>query len=116
MEKRPLVVLFGDSVLIDGVAVSLGEKEGLEVTHLDTTGVGVHERLGDLEPDLVVFELDSPYASSAFTFLREHPGIILVGLDLTCSRTIVLDSQQHVTPTLDALCQIVQTKVSEKTC
>lgn len=116
MEKRPLVVLLGDSVLIDGVAASLGEKEARGVIHLDGPSVDVQERLEVLKPDLIVFELDSPYASPVFTLLREHPNITLVGLDLTCSRAIVLNSQQLVTPTLDDLCHMVQVKAREKTC
>jgi hypothetical protein len=114
MQRRPLVVLLGDSVLIDSVSVRLGEKEVPGVIHLNVPSIEVHKQLGDLKPDLVVFELDSPYTSPVYTFLREHPGILLVGLDLTCSRAIVLNSQQLDTPTLDDLCHVVQTKVSER--
>jgi len=113
MSRRPLVVLLGDSVLIDSVSVSLGEKEVPGVIHLNVPSSEVHKQLGDLKPDLVVFELDSSYTSPVYTFLKEHPGILLVGLDLTCSRAIVLNSQQFDTATLDDLCQMVQTKVSE---
>ena len=113
MELRPLVVLLGDSILIDGIAASLGDKEVEGMIHLDAPSVDVQERLEVLKPQVVVFELDSPYASPVLTFLREHPRITLVGLDLTCSRAIILNSQQHFTPTIDNLCQMVQTKASE---
>lgn len=111
MERRPLVVLLGDSVLIDSVSVSLGEKEVPGVIHVNVPSSEVHKQLGDLKPDLVVFELDSPYTSPVYTYLKEHPGILLVGLDLTCCRAIVLNSQQLDNPTLDDLCHMVHAEV-----
>lgn len=114
MEHRPLVVLLGDSILIDGIAVSLGQKEVQGMIHLNTPSLNVSDQLEVLKPDLVVFELDSPYASPAFTLLKKRPSIILVGLDLTCCRAIVLNSQHYIPPTLDDLCQMVQIKTDEK--
>jgi hypothetical protein len=113
MEKRPLVVLLGDSVLIEGVAASLGDREAPEVIHVDTPSADIHERLESLEPDLVVFELDSPYASPILSLLKEHPGLTLVGLDLTCSRAIVLNSQPFFAPSLDELVHMIELKAIE---
>ena len=113
MEKRPLVVLLGDSVLVDGVAVSLGDQRVLDVKRIDISVVGLRERLQSLKPDLIVVELDTQGSQSIVSLLREQPGIMLLGLDLTCSRVIVLNSHQHMTRTMNDLCQVVQTEVSE---
>jgi hypothetical protein len=114
MGKRPLVVLLGDSVLIDSVAVSLEGSRVLGVTRIDTLTANVEERLTSLKPDLVVFELDSPYSPLVFSYIRERPCIQLVGLDLTCSRVIVLDSQQHTMRTMRELAYVVQSVASRE--
>ena len=114
MERRPLVVLVGDSVLIDSVSASLEEKGVPGVIHLNVPSVDVHKRLGDLKPDLVVFELDSPYTSPVYTLLREHPGIRLVGLDLNDSSVIVISSHQHTTHSMGELAHVVHTQQAER--
>ena len=108
MSRQPLIVLLGDSVLIDGVAVSLGGSQVLRVARISTLAFNIDECLKSLKPDLVVFELDSPYSSLVFSFLRRQPGLRLIGLDLTCSQVIVLDSYQHATRAMSELAHVVQ--------
>ncbi|MBL7202080.1 MAG: hypothetical protein ISS56_18220 [Anaerolineae bacterium] len=113
MEKRPLVVLLGESVLMDGVAVSLGDQRALDVKRTGICAVGLRERLQSLKPDLIVVELDTRGSQSIVSLLRDQPSTLLLGLDLTCSRVIVLNSHQHMTRTMNDLCQVVQAEVSQ---
>ena len=112
MGTRPLVVLL-DSVLTEGIAVSLVGNQLLAVACLDAHAIDVRERLHALKPDLVIFELHSPRSPCILPLLWEQPGVPLIGLDLTCSRAVVLDSRQLDNPTLDDVCRMIQTKVSE---
>jgi hypothetical protein len=114
MEKQPLVVLLGDSVLIDGVAAGLAGKQIPGMVRINTLTSDIVERLKSLEPDLIVFELDAPRSSSIFALLREQPGILLLGLDLDYSQVLVLNSRQHITPTMSDLYQIVQVEASQQ--
>jgi hypothetical protein len=116
METRPLVVLLGDSVLMDGIAVSLAGNQLLEITCLDAHAIDVRQCLHTLKPDLVVFELDTSRLPCILSLLWEQPGIPLIGLDLACSRAIVLNSHQHLTPTLNELCRVVQAEAGQKAC
>ena len=113
MEKRPLVVLLGDSVLIDGVVASLRTSENLRVKHLDTPSAGVCERLLCLKPDLVVFELDSLQAPLLVSLIRVLAGTTLLGLDLTASRTIVVNSYPRTTHNMDQPAQIIQSQATQ---
>jgi len=113
METRPLVVLLGDSVLMDGIAVSLAGDQLLEMTCLDAHAIDVSQRLHTLKPDLVIFELEPSRLPGILSLLWEQPGILLIGLDLACSRAIVLNSHQHLTPTLDELCRVVQAEAGQ---
>jgi hypothetical protein len=107
MSRQPLVVLLGDSVLIDGVAVSLGGSQVMGVARISTLTSNIDECLESLKPDVVVFELDSPYSSLVFSLLREQPELRLVGLDLACSQVIVLNSHQHTMGAMSELAHIV---------
>jgi hypothetical protein len=118
MEKRPLVVLLGGSLLMDGVAVSLAAPQLWKVIRLDIDALDIGECIGEcmesLDPDLIVFELDSPWSSSILSLIKDQPDVLLIGLDLSRSRAIVLDSHQHLTQTMDDLCQVVQSEANEK--
>jgi len=115
METRPLVVLL-DSILMDGIAVSLAGNQWLEITCLDAHASDVRQRLHTLKPDLIIFELDTPRLPCILSLLWEQPGILLMGLDLAGSRAIVLNSHQHLTPTLNELCRVVQAEAGQKAC
>jgi len=115
METRSLVVLLA-SVLMDGIAVSLAGNQLLEITCLDADAIDVRQRLHTLKPDLVIFELDTPRLPCILSLLCEQPGILLIGLDLACSRAIVLNSHQHLTPTLNELCRVVHGEAGQKAC
>jgi hypothetical protein len=113
METRPLVVLL-DSVLMDGIALSLAGNQLLKITCLDAHATNVRERLHSLKPELVIFELDTLRIPCILSLLWEQPGILLIGLDLARSRAIVLNSHQHLTPTLNELCRVVQAEAGQK--
>ena len=115
MRKHPLVALLGDSLLMDGVTVSLRERQALYVVRLEPSGNDMGERLKSLRPDLIVFELDTPLSQSILSLLKEQNGIPLLGLDLTCSRVVVLNSRHHTPQTMSDLCQVVQDELDWKT-
>jgi hypothetical protein len=116
METRPRVVLLGESVLMEGTAINLARSQLLEMTRLDDLAIDVKQRLHTLKPDLVIFELDTPRLLCILSLLWEQPGIPLIGLDLACSRAIVLNCHEHINLTLDELCRVVQAEAGRKAC
>lgn len=114
MERRPLVVLLGDSLLMDGIAVSLAGRQMPGTIRMDSDVVDVREHLKTLQPDLVIFELGTPTSTAILSLLSQQPGIQLMGLDPACSRVIVLNSQQHSTPTMNELYQVVQAETAKQ--
>ena len=108
MKKRQLVVLYGDSLLMDTVEASLGDDSpALGVVRMHTTVPDAAERLKSLHPDLVIFELDTLHSQVVLSFLRDRPGTPLLGLDLTCSKVIALSSHQYTALTTDDLIQVI---------
>jgi len=112
MEERRMVVLFGDSLLMDTVEASLGNRQELGVMRIHTTVTDVEERLKSICPDLIIFDLDAPHSQFVLPFLRDQPGVPLLGLDVTCSRAIALSSQHYITLTANDLVQVIQIQTS----
>jgi hypothetical protein len=99
---------------MDGVAVSLAGRRSWGIVRLDIDVLDVGQCLQSLNPDLIVFELDSPWSPSVLSLIKEQSGTLLIGLDLSCSRAIVLNSHQHLTQTMNDLCQLVQAEAVKK--
>jgi hypothetical protein len=114
MPQRPLVVLFGDSLLLDGIAVNLADENMPGAIRMNSDVTDIRECLKTLQPALIIFELGAPHSSALLSLLSEQPGIQLMGLDLACSRLIVLNSQQYPTPTMNEVCQMVQARAGQQ--
>ena len=108
MTYQPVVVVLGDSLLMEGVAVSLADCRQMSLVRIDSNLFDIWQQIDVLDPDVIVFELEIPHSPFVLSLLKERPGILLLGLDLECNRVIVLNSRQHFTQTMHDLCQIVE--------
>ena len=114
MSNRPLVVLLGNSLLMDGVAVSLTTRQLLGMVRMDVGADDIRQRIRSLEPDLVVFELDKPGTEKIISLIKDQPDLLLIGLDIDCSQAIVLNSRQQPTPSMNDLRRVVQEAIGRK--
>jgi len=114
MQNRPLVVLLGNSLLMDGVALSLTTGQTLGMVRMDAGLDNIREQLRSLEPDLIVFELDSPDTPEIISLIKDQPNTLLVGLDPDCSQAIILNSQQQPTRSMNDLRAVFQNAVGLK--
>ena len=114
MDNQRIIVLFGDSLLMDTVEASLGENPELGVMRVHTNVPDIGARLKSVQPHLVIFDWDTPHCQFVLPFLREQSGIPLLGLDVTCSRAIMLCSQEHTILTADELAELIQTKTANE--
>jgi DNA-binding NarL/FixJ family response regulator len=110
MEERRTVVLYGNSLLMAGVEVSLKDQPALNVVQIDTTLPDVAQRLEGLQPDVVIFDLTTPTSNLHFpsSILQQHPDISLIGLDLNSSKVLVLSGQEHTVLAANDLAQVIQ--------
>lgn len=112
MDDRRIIVLFGDSLLMDTVEASLGENPELGVMRIHSNVPDIGERLKSIQPHLIIFDWDAPHCQFVLPFLREQSGIPLLGLDVTCSKAIMLCSQEYTILTADELAGLIQTKTA----
>ncbi len=108
MAERRLVALFGDSLLMDAIEANLATRPDLGVVRVRTAIHNFEQRLFSLSPDLVIFDLDTPHSEFVIPFLRQRPGLSLIGLDATTSRVLALSSQQFSALTMDDLAAVIQ--------
>ena len=109
-----LVVLFGDSLLMDGVEASLCAIPELGVMRMNTDVVDVREYLMSLRPDLVIIDWEASQAQLIVSVLRDQPRVTLLGLDGTSGNVVVVSSHQFTPLTADDLAQVIQKQTSHR--
>ena len=90
MEMARTVVLYGDSVVLAGVGASLGCCPRLRVVSVPASCATTPQELDALCPSAVILDLGMVKTDFAFALLREHPDLLLIGLDPGGDRLLVL--------------------------
>jgi hypothetical protein len=114
MENSRLVVLFGDSLLMDGVEASLRASQSLAVMRILDTVANLRECLQSLQPDMVIFDWDTPQAQLIVSVLRDQPGVTLLGLDVHSRKVIIVSSHQYTPLSVSELVQVIQSQPFHK--
>lgn len=92
MGKPRRVLVCGDSVALAGIAASLALDPDCQVA-----GHGLplrDEELRELQPDVIVFDLDAVPPAFVYTASRALRGVLLIGIDLETNRALVWNEQQ----------------------
>jgi CheY-like chemotaxis protein len=99
MDERRLVVLYGDTLLIDGVI------------RVDTTIANVGQHLKTIAPDLVIFDLDTPVIELSkliVPLLQKQPSIPFICLDAQHSEVVTLACEQHMARSTNDLVDLIR--------
>jgi hypothetical protein len=107
MADQQLVVLFGDSLLMDTVEANLAGNPQVGLIRIHPTVTDVAARLQAVGPDLVIVDLNAPQSGRVLPFLRDQPGVPLLGLDVTCGRAIVLSGRSYTPRTAGDLAHLI---------
>ncbi len=100
--------IIGNTVLMDGVANCLEERQVKNLVRWDTLNTELDANLQTSQPGLIIFELDTPGSYMLLDLLKEQPGIQLLGIDRNSNQVIVLNSSRRKTRTMTDLYQIVK--------
>ena len=106
----PKVVLYGNSLAVSGVGASLEGHPGLQLVRVDATDASA-EALGELEPDVVVFDLATAQPDVVALWQR-HPRVLSIGVDLLTQRAVVFSSQPERVLTTDDLLRVIESRIS----
>lgn len=101
-----VVALFGRSLLLAGVTSRLGREANLRVVVID--GPALTGALGDLAPNVLIVDLAVVPIEAAVALLRDHPDLLLVGLEADGARLIVLSGERAGSVGTDDLIALIE--------
>ena len=108
MNTQQLVVLYGDSLLLDSVEASLASDHYVSVMRLRAATPEMAERLCDRGPDLLSYDRDASHFRGLVPFLKTRPSVPLLGLDVNVNKVISLTSTVHTVDNQEELKRVVE--------
>lgn len=114
VEKATRVVVYGSSLHMAGIVTSLREEAGLELVLLKPGSHGIRQRLKELQPAVILFDLSDPASNLDVALLREGPGLVLIGADPSSDELLVLSSQPAQALTMSDLIAVIHTRTSNE--
>ena len=96
------VLLYGQSLLLSGVAADLAEVPGLQVERARTWEEASH-LLAERMPDVLIFDLTGDCESHVLPLLFKSPGMVMVGLDTEHNQAVLLSGRASQSLTLDQI-------------
>jgi DNA-binding NarL/FixJ family response regulator len=103
------VLLYGQSLLLSGVAASLAECPGMQVARA-ATWAEAGRRLAERVPDVLIFDLTNSNESHILPLLLKNPGLLLIGLDTESNQAVLVSGQQAQSLTLNQIREIAEGK------
>ncbi len=80
MHTRRKALLYGNSVILGSLEVSLQRSPQFEVIYLRSPLPGTAEFLA-LTPEVIIFDLEATQSEALFSLLDDCPKVLLVGLN-----------------------------------
>jgi hypothetical protein len=114
MGKQCTIVLYGNSLIVSSIGASLVNQPYLTLHQLDTSTSDLAQYMKSEHPDVLIFDLATDYPSSPITLLKEHPRLLLIGIDISNAKMLVLSSQQTRALTMDDLTRVIEAQVASE--
>jgi hypothetical protein len=87
------ILLYGNSVILGSIGATLQLSSGFDVTTL-TTPLPDEKALDMVNPDIVMFDLDTSKTEPVFDLLKTNPALLLIGISPGVNTVRVWNSQQ----------------------
>ena len=91
--KKKLVIVYGNSLNMAGIAASLNADTSLDVVCIDAQTPNFRQSLDGLEPATILFDLTDPPSELDLGLLLDRPGLLLIGVDHSSDEVLVLSGQ-----------------------
>lgn len=107
------VTLYGNSLVVSTIGASLHGCREFQVQHVDPAMPDVKQRLSDLQPDILIFDLAVMRPEAAIRLWKIQPHLLLIGIDLAADRMIVLSDRSACALTTGDLLQVIERHAGE---
>jgi len=109
MEKRQRVILFGRTVILGTVSVSLQNRPDFEVICLSAPFPNLKE-LAEMKPDVILFDMEKTYPLVAFSLLAIFTKLQLISINPSTNQLMVWSGQQFHELSMQDLIFVIQQK------
>ncbi len=92
--KKRTVALVGGNLVISAIAACLQEKPEFEVQRIAEPFSDLIDGIKAAPPDVILFDLAGGSPPFAIPLLRNHPKIVLIGVDLMEHKMLMLSGEQ----------------------
>lgn len=101
------VLLYGNSLAISSIGASLQAYAGLNILTLDAALPDAAQEMNALRPDVILFDLAAAQPDFALALWQAQPHLLMIGVDLTSGKALVLSSQPARALTTQDLLQAI---------
>ncbi len=102
------VVFYGNNLHMSAIAACLQEKPEFKVSQIQGMISDILKELNATPPDVIVFD-SAAQPEFPISLLKNHPTMMLVGVDLTSSKMQVFSGQQSKLLTAEDLMKVIET-------
>jgi hypothetical protein len=102
------MILYGNSLILEGVRAELAGNPNLEVIMLDQLPQEPLEELRALNPAVLIFDMSAIQPGFPLAMLRQ-PGLLLIGIDPETHQARVWSGLQVAAASTDDLIAMIQT-------
>ncbi|MFP3895615.1 MAG: hypothetical protein ACLFV5_02090 [Anaerolineales bacterium] len=108
MDRRKRIVIYGSSLHMAGIAASLTADPGLEVVCINPHDPDASHRLKERDPAVIIFDTGDTDSELDINLLRDQPGTLLIGLDVSSDELLILSSHPKQAHSVSALVDIIR--------
>jgi hypothetical protein len=110
MEKSRRVAVFGNSLNMAGIVASLRADTTLEILCVNPDSTNARQTLDENDLAAIVFDLSDPPLRLDDPILRDRPGLLLIGVDPSRDKMLVLSSHHTQALSMADLVNVIHQK------
>lgn len=115
MNTTYTVLFHGNSLAVSSIAASLACKANIILRRVDASVPDLTQQVESLAPDVLIFDLAMAPPANAIGLLREHPRLLLIGVDTLTARMLVLSGRRSQAVTIDDLTRVIESHCMPET-
>lgn len=117
MKERQLIALYGNSLLLAGLEISLKDIPQFDVVRIDANLLNAERHLKSLYPSVIIFAHGDAHLNiwpNMTQLFMENPGVIAIGLDLTSNNVTILSGKSHSATSVEELVEAILTTTGHR--